>query len=259
MGAFGGFILTNRGRNLLAKAQIGVQLQYTRMAVGDGNLNGVSIIDLNRLISEKKSLSLTKLKTYSGGKAVVGAVLSNQDITAGFYFREIGVFATDPDEGEILFCYANCGATAEYIPAGGGPDVVEKAIDAIVVIGTASNVSAVIDSSLVYATAKDLLNHIENKNNPHGTTAVQVGAVPTTEKGMPNGVATLDATGKLAPEQIPELHYIPLDQKGAPNGVATLDATGKIPDSQLGEITLNDGLIKGKTTDTTYLHLMGVL
>ncbi|OME06188.1 hypothetical protein BSK60_32810, partial [Paenibacillus odorifer] len=56
----------------------------------------------------------------------------------------------DPDEGEILYCYTNAGTDAEYIPAVGGSNVIEKTIDCIVVIGTASNVSATIDDSLVF-------------------------------------------------------------------------------------------------------------
>jgi hypothetical protein len=152
MSAFGGLILTNRGRALQAKAQTGIQLQFTRIGIGDGNLGGASIPDLNTLISEKKSLTINKLKTQTGGKAVVGTVLSNQDITVGFYFRELGVFAQDPDLGEILYCYGNAGANAEYIPAGGGADIIEKNIDIITLIGNASNVSAVIDESLVFET-----------------------------------------------------------------------------------------------------------
>ncbi|WP_217562805.1 phage tail protein [Paenibacillus sp. GbtcB18] len=156
MGAFGGFVLTNKGRNLQAKAETGVRLNYTRMAIGDGQLAGQSIPTLNKLISEKKSLPITKLRIQTQGRAVIGAVLSNQDITTGFYFREIGVFAQDPDEGEILFCYGNSGTNAEYIPPTGGADLVEKSIDAIVIVGTATNVTATIDSSLVYATQDDV-------------------------------------------------------------------------------------------------------
>ncbi|MFW5433693.1 phage tail protein [Paenibacillus apiarius] len=158
MGAFGGIILTNKGRNLQAKAQTGVELKYTRVGVGDGQLAGQSIPTLTKLISEKKSLPLTKLKLQGQGqgKAVVGTVLSNQEVSTGFYFRELGIYAQDPDEGEILYGYGNSGANAEYIPPAGGADIIEKSIDVIVIVGQAQNVSAVIDSSLVWATQEDV-------------------------------------------------------------------------------------------------------
>ncbi|MED1941622.1 phage tail protein, partial [Cytobacillus firmus] len=154
MGVFGGLIMTSRGRNLQVKAQTGVKLTFTRMAIGDGSLGSSSILELNALKNERKSLNLTKLKPSTGGMALIGAVLSNQDITAGFYFREIGIFATDPDIGEILYCYGNAGSTADYIPAGSGgsTDLIEKTININVIVGNAANVSATIDQSLVFET-----------------------------------------------------------------------------------------------------------
>lgn len=156
MSVFGGLIFTNRGRNLQAKAQAGAQLTFTRIAVGDGNLGGVSIADLTALIHEVKSLGIGRLRTLADGKALVGTVLSNQDLITGFYWRELGVFAQDPDLGEVLYCYGNAGANAEYIPAGGGPDVVEKNIDVITIVGNAASVTATIDESLIFATQADL-------------------------------------------------------------------------------------------------------
>lgn len=183
MGAFGGIILTNKGRNLQAKAQTGIELKYTRMAIGDGQLSGQSIPTMTKLISEKKSLPLTKLKLQGQGRVVVGAVLSNQDVTTGFYFRELGVFARDPDEGEILYGYGNSGTSAEFIPPAGGEDIIEKSIDINVIVGQAPNVSAVIDSSLVWATQDDV-------------TAAVAEAKEYTD------IQIQDIASKLTPEQI---------------------------------------------------------
>ncbi|MEV3400094.1 hypothetical protein ABNB80_20495, partial [Paenibacillus larvae] len=118
--------MTTKGRNLQAKAQTGVELKYTRVGIGDGQLAGQSIMTLNKLINEKKSLPITKLNIQTAGKAVIGTVLSNQEVTTGFYFREI-----------------------EYIPPAGGADIVEKSIDVIVIVGNAQNVTAEIESSLI--------------------------------------------------------------------------------------------------------------
>lgn len=155
MGAFGGLILTNKGKILQSKAQTGIQLNYTRIAMGDGDLGSTAILALNSLIREKKSLSISKLKVLSDGKATVGGTWSNSDLTEGFYFREIGVFAMDPDVGEILYCYGNSGALAEYIPPS-GTDIIERSLDITTIVGNASNVTATIDSSLIYASTADL-------------------------------------------------------------------------------------------------------
>ncbi|OMD00054.1 hypothetical protein BJP49_28590, partial [Paenibacillus odorifer] len=149
MSSWGGMTLTNKGMILQGKAQAGAQLIYTRIAVGDGTLSGQSVPALNGLISQKKNLPITRLRTQPPNKVMIGTTLSNADVTTGFYFREVGLFATDPDAGEILYAYANSGSTADYIaPAGDG--VIEKTFDTVVVIGTTSNVSAIIDDSLVF-------------------------------------------------------------------------------------------------------------
>ncbi|MFC9776233.1 phage tail-collar fiber domain-containing protein [Paenibacillus chitinolyticus] len=194
MGAFGGFVLTNKGRNLQAKAQTGVTLNYTRMGVGDGQLGGQSIPVLTKLIGEKKSLAISKLKIQTQGRAVIGAVLSNQDVATGFYFREIGIYAQDPDEGEILYCYGNAGANAEYIPPVGGADIIEKSIDAIVVVGNAANVTATIDSSLVYATQGDLQD-AENRSKKYTDEQITAIDVNITGEEILTELKKVDGTG----------------------------------------------------------------
>ena len=162
MSVFGGLYLTNQGKNLQIKAQAGATLQYTRVGIGDGALDsGEQIADLTALKNQVKSLSITKLKVLTTGKADIGVVLSNQDVSTSFYFREIGVFAQDPDLGEILYCYGNAGSNAELIPASGGADVIEKSIDIMVLTGNAANVTATIDSSLVYATQADITGKVD--------------------------------------------------------------------------------------------------
>lgn len=165
--SFGIISFTNRGRELQAKAQAGAQLNFTKIAIGDGQLSGQSISDLITLIHQVKLLTLNKFKTMPGGKAVIGGVLSNQDIVAGFWWRELGLFAMDPDLGEILYCYGNAGELAEYIPSPGGSQILEKQVDIVSIVGNASNISATIEQSLVYASAQALIDH-ENDTGAHG-------------------------------------------------------------------------------------------
>lgn len=184
MTAFGGMQLTFKGRTLQAKAQLGAQLHFTRIAIGSGTLDGKSIQELNALITEKVSLEVKRLSMTPDGKAKVGTVLDNQDITSGFYFRELGIFAQDPDEGEVLYCYGNAGTNGEYIPAGstGGPDITQKTIDVYTLIGNATNVTATIDSSLLYPKLEEFEAH----------TSDEVRHITTTERNSWNAKETPD-------------------------------------------------------------------
>lgn len=153
--SFTGLSFTNKGLALQAKIQTGTQLNFTRMAAGDGELSGQSIASLEALINEVLSITLNTFKTLPGGKAVIGGVLSNQDIDTGFYYRELGLFAEDPDEGEILYCYGNAGALAEYISSPGGSEILERQQNIVAITGNATSVSASIEESLVYVTQQE--------------------------------------------------------------------------------------------------------
>ena len=190
----GGLFFTNRGRALQAKAQTGVQLNFTRIGVGDGQLSGQAIDELTALISEKKSLTLNKFKTLTSGKAVVGGILSNQGLITGFYWRELGLFATDPDIGEILYCYGNAGALAEYIPAEGGAEILEKQVDVVSLIGNASSVSATIDQSLLFASEEDLIAHT-GASAPHVGHETPAGAQAKADAAAAEGVAAAGVVG----------------------------------------------------------------
>lgn len=161
MSSFGAKGLTNKGRVLQAKAQAGVQLKYTKYVLGDAQLGGQSIATLNGVISPKKTVDVTRLKMTPPSQATVGFVLSNQDVTTGFYFRELGLYAMDPDDGEILYWYANAGDTADYIPPTNTGDVISKTVDMLVYVGTASNVTLTIDQNLAYVTHDELAEALE--------------------------------------------------------------------------------------------------
>lgn len=172
MSSFSANGLTNKGIALQAKAQAGAQLKYTKFVLGDGKLAGQSITTLNNVISPKKTTDVVRISMVPPNLAKVGFVLSNQDVTTGFFFREIGLFANDPDHGEILYWYANAGDTADYIPPAGGSDIIAKNFDVLPFVGQAQNVTATINQSLVYATHEDV-EEAEQRANAYTDEKVQ--------------------------------------------------------------------------------------
>lgn len=92
-----------------------------------------------------------------------------------FEYRELGLYAEDPDPevGEVLYCYGNCGDLAEWIPPSGGATIVEKTIDIVTAIGTATNVTAYIPAD-AYATKEDYETY----------KAIALGAQATAEEAL---------------------------------------------------------------------------
>lgn len=182
MAQFNNTILTDRGFALQNKVEAGLTaLNFTRCAVGDGMLpTGTELQTLTDLINRKAYIPLNRVSLVNG-KAVVRLVITNQNLVEGYYLREIGIFANDPDLGEILYAVANAGETADLIPPYGGLEIVENYFDAIVIIGNAESVTAIIDDSLVYITRQEFEEHtnykVYNPNGAHGfKTSVNPGA-----------------------------------------------------------------------------------
>jgi len=152
--AIGKVYLTKRGRNLIAKGAACQQIRFTGFAIGDGSLTGQAIEDMNSLMGYKQTVIIGRKQVKDTGILKLSGNLSNSE-RGGFYYRELGLFATDPDLGEILYAYGNAGTMAEYIPLF-QEEVYEKTIILNVYHGNAENVTAVIDESLIFATKTEI-------------------------------------------------------------------------------------------------------
>lgn len=165
MANFSGTIITNKGLNLLAKAIQGTQLVFTRLALGDGLWpTPNSPEQMEALVSEKKSIQIQGIEVVGNGTARLRAVLLNTELQTGFFARELGIFAQDPELGEILYAVSYAGEQADYIPAGGNI-VLESIIDVFVIVSTAQDVTAWIDDTVVIATKKDIAEHNESQES----------------------------------------------------------------------------------------------
>lgn len=136
--------LTTKGIALQGKALLGEAIIFTKLKIGDGVLPaGITIDELNDLVNPIASISITRYERASATSVLVGGYFSNDDIGTAFYYREIGLFATDPDDGEILYAYGAAVGNPEYIPATSEGQAIEKSVALEVVVGATQNVTAV--------------------------------------------------------------------------------------------------------------------
>lgn len=135
--------ITNAGLLLLAKAQAGAELTFTKIVIGSGYLpSGTTPRTIEAVVEPITTLDIVKKEVNDDRTATIGGVFTNKEITQEFYYRELALFAHDPDLGEILYCYGNAGETAELIPAHGSATLVEKLVDIVTIIGNAQTVNA---------------------------------------------------------------------------------------------------------------------
>ena len=156
MADFKGGVLTDLGKALAAKVEAGkCKLQFTKMKVGEGSPSFIE--SMTDLASPKKVLDLSAVTPNDKGTCDVEAVITNADLDKGFYLKEIGLFATDPDVGEILYCVATAG-DADYIQAKGGATVLSIALHMTIAIKSIDDVVTDVDTKGL-VTATDLANH----------------------------------------------------------------------------------------------------
>ena len=155
-----GCILTTKGRALSAKVEAGkTLLKLTKMKVGDGQ--PTSLEALTDLASPKQVISLTGCEARSTGTCTVTGVLTNSDVSAGYYLRELGLYATDPDDGEILYAVTT-DANPDYWQAKDSATALSIALTMTIAISSADKVSATIDPSGL-VTAKMLEAHASSE------------------------------------------------------------------------------------------------
>lgn len=137
-------MLTKKGKALQAKAVAGELLTITKMKLGSGTIpDGVSPEDLNDLIQPKQILGLTAIEA-KGNLAKIQSVITNVDLSEGYYIRECGVFAQDPDEGEIMYAIMT-DTSPDFLPPIGGSIVISEEFSINVVTENMANITAIID------------------------------------------------------------------------------------------------------------------
>ena len=152
MAKFKGFILTKKGRELLAKGLAGETITFTKMAIGDGT-TATSEREMTALVNQITTLPLLNVDTKGNGTCEINALLTNKSVTTGFYIRELGIFAHGNDNVEILYAY-NTSANADYLPPFSANNVVEIEYIDTIIVDQVENITATIDPAVSYITKK---------------------------------------------------------------------------------------------------------
>lgn len=89
---------TEKGLVLAAKVSAGTKLTVTKVTAGGGTTAANALT----LAEEKQTLTVGTAEV-SGQTATLPVTLSETDASASYVLTELGVYASDPDEGEILY------------------------------------------------------------------------------------------------------------------------------------------------------------
>lgn len=153
MGTLPNLTLTNAGLTLLAKTPIGSPIPVTKWSIGTGHPPpGQDPADRTDMVQAIKELPISKLQ-QSENQCLVEGQLINTKMDA-FTWSETGLYATDPDEGEILYAYGYSTDGVD-IPAG-SVNLREIIFGVDLVFDHTANLTANISKTMVFATLADL-------------------------------------------------------------------------------------------------------
>lgn len=164
MGVYKKAVVTTKGQALLAKSIAGLcNMQFTKIAISEDKLvDDVSTVSNIGEIKQSSSIAGKKIK--DDVTVSLEANFINLELTSGYYMRNIGLYAVDPDEGEILYSVSvadESEAPAGYMPAYDHIFVKSLLIQIITTVSSAENVTVEVDPS-AYITEARLLEHTSN-------------------------------------------------------------------------------------------------
>ena len=143
-----GTSITKKGLKLLTKILAsGEELNFTRAAVGTGSVPaGYDRENMIGLAAYKMDGTISRcVSDPENQQASIVMQVSSVGVTQGFTVTEAGIFAQDPDEGEILYAYTDMTEDPQYIYPEDSEISKFMELTLVVVIGSVEKVTAYIN------------------------------------------------------------------------------------------------------------------
>ena len=116
--SFSGYVLTDKGRELQAKAEAGTALNLTKMQLGSGTVESLGdYASKTTLVAPVLSALLTS-KAQNGTICTIIATVSSDAVDSGFNATELGLYAQDGDT-EYLYAVSYNADSPTYVPGKG--------------------------------------------------------------------------------------------------------------------------------------------
>lgn len=209
--------MTDVGADLQAKVNAGkTKLTFTKIKVGSG-VNATNPLVLTDVISSK--WETTNFVVKQKGKIVsVDTFITNTGIHEAFRMSEIGLFAQDPDKGEVLYAYLT-DPEPDRMPAEGGSVVVSQELTIGMVFSNTGNVSLTVNMGA-------LVTHeqLEQHNADANAHANRFNAIIQKVNNMITSVDNSDSLAKAPTLQLVKTLLSSLNIKNATDVVNALES-----------------------------------
>lgn len=156
MAEFSKLVITNKGQALLAKMIAGSgNIEFTKVSASSTAYTDSQLEGLTSLTNVKQTSLISKVTRTNEVAIKVETAFTNTELTAGYYMKALGLYAVDPDVGEILYAVTRETSGNCYMPAYNGITVSGAYVQLVTTVGNADNVSLEVDQAAV-ATIGDI-------------------------------------------------------------------------------------------------------
>lgn len=222
MSDYGRIVTTNQGKNMVTESiRTKSAIIFTKISLGDGLLNGETIETMTGLKHRLLDGNIPKINPLGNGEIEAVSTVSNSELTAGFFARELGLFAKLGEEGEEqLFAYTNAGSNASYIPPNTSVD--EKMLGIQLGIGDATvQINYQSHLYITYEQLEDGITHHNSDTNAHDN---RFNAIIQQVNNMITSVDNSDSLAKAPTLQLVKTLLSSLNIKNATDVVNALES-----------------------------------
>lgn len=222
MSDYGRIVTTNQGKNMVTESiRTKSAIIFTKISLGDGLLTGETIETMTGLKHRLLDGNIPKINPLGNGEIEAVSTVSNSELTAGFFARELGLFAKLGEEGEEqLFAYTNAGSNASYIPPNTSVD--EKMLGIQLGIGDATvQINYQSHLYITYEQLEDGITHHNSDANAHDN---RFNAIIQQVNNMITSVDNSDSLAKAPTLQLVKTLLSSLNIKNATDVVNALES-----------------------------------
>ena len=198
MAVWNGTVTTQLGLNLIAKVIAGkTNLAFTKLQTSEGNYTSSNLVGMTSLLNVKQEFNVSNVSVQNATTVLVKGIITNTGLSNQYNLNAIGLFATDPDLGEILFSVTTAD-TADIIPAKTNTNTTSLIVNILTSVTDSSKVTLTLaQPGLVTTDMLDtaLTTYIKNTDNATESVAgiVKISTTAQVSAGTDNTTAVSPA------------------------------------------------------------------
>lgn len=167
MAEFNKLTITNKGQALMAKLIAGTTtVEFTKIATSTNVYTETQILALTTLANVKQTANISKIIRTNNVAVQIEAAIENSNLTTGYKINSVGLYAEDPDDGEILYAVASVSSSdnGAYMPPYNNLTVSGAYFKLVTTVSNADNVTLQVDQAAVATVGdiQDLQNQISD-------------------------------------------------------------------------------------------------